>query len=186
MNDFDQKRADRDTVLYNTDGRLFDVVEANGVMEIVARPGATVLWMWTTIASVAVGYFLLYWLPIGSFLTWQKVLLLLAVCWIIESVASRSVKRRERRHGSLEPKRWIFDPNSGEVRADSQIIARIDEVAAVRANRTLRRFRVALQLRDGRQIRLGLWKFAHREWAWRQDAAQIAAFLGVPLEIPPV
>ena len=186
--EFDLKRADRDAALYNTDGRLFDLLETGDRLEIVARPTAFVLWGWTIMASIMVGYFLVRLLPTATLLAWQKYLLLGVTWTMIDHLLQRIINR----NGKLEPKCWVADKDTGQFCADEQPIAQLDEIVAVRGQNSRwktqsggsKRFRLSLQLRDGRQIRLGLWKFAGKEWAWRQDAAQIAAFVNVPLEIP--
>lgn len=50
----------------------------------------------------------------------------------------------------------------------------------------IKKFILAFETENGKLMRMGRFAFARSEHSWRHDAAQIAAFLEVPLEIPPI
>ncbi|MBW3637660.1 MAG: hypothetical protein KY445_14540 [Armatimonadetes bacterium] len=196
MKNFDLKRADFDAILYNTDGRNYDLKLQDQRLEILARSTAFMerlglakapainrpparpkpLVKRIGAALCAFGALLvLRFVTIGTITSWQFYALVVVSFLEVWFILPR-----------LQPIRWTLDKNTGQFCADKREIARLDEIVALRAWKKGGRFLLALRLRDGREIRLGLFKLAGKEWAWRQDAAQIAQFLGVPLEIPPV
>ncbi len=196
MKEFNSKRADFDAILYNTDGRNYDLRMQDQRLEIVARltafmeriglvkvpavnrpparPKPLVKRMGAALCAFG-ALLALRFVTIGTITSWQFYALVVVSFLEVWFILSR-----------LQPLRWTLDKNTGQFCANAREIAQLEEIVAVRAWKLGHRFLLAVRLRDGREIRLGLFKLAGKEWAWRQDAAQIAQFLGVPLEIPPV
>lgn len=186
MNQTQRRRAEAEVRLYNTDGRFYEIDEVPGVLEVRLDTGAVSsgqLWI-PTLFSVCGGYVGLFviqaWIPM-TMPFWSKILVVALWAWVAEYVFGFLSRRR---FGSPHSTCWMFDRLNNQLLADKNSIALLSDIVAVEAFKKWRRLFVDVCLRDGRRVRLGLFGFASKEWAWRQDASAIAAFLDVPLLIP--
>lgn len=128
-------------------------------------------------------YFALAWLmPTPALVGWMRLLFVCAVVFLTQNL----LIGLSHILGIWEPQRWVFDKTRDTARADKRELFPLSQIAAVQALKRGRDFRLSLVLRDGRRFPIGWRRFAGKERAWRQDAAQTAEFIGVPLEIPPV
>ncbi len=184
MSDFDLQRADRDADLYRFDGRFYDLSEAEGVLTLEMRRSVRVD------RSIMSGIITAGWIGLYLLLTWLTwndpnfkgtvgltislgVTLPLQMGWGYVVLMRRGVF-------------WKFDKSTAQVFYGAAKIADFSKIKSMRAWRRGRKFHLMLQLRFGQTVKIGRLGFSCSETAWRQDAAQIAAFLGVPLEIPPL
>lgn len=164
MDENDEKRAAAHLDLYRPDGRFYDLSEENGVLTLQLRRSA--LWERTAFSTL--------------------ILLLANAFLMVLMIVGGGVTGNSATQFFKIDRAWIFDKNVAKVRCDELEIADFSKIVGVRAWRRGSRFFIALKLRYGQTCKLGQFAFSRSERAWRQDAAQIAAFLGVPLEIPPV
>jgi hypothetical protein len=88
----------------------------------------------------------------------------------------------------LQESNWAFQKHDGQFsfRRDWYRFVPLPPVRAVRAWRRGNGFLVALDIEGREPLAFSRLSFSRSEHAWRHDAAQVAAFLDVPLEIPPV
>ena len=171
--------------LYRFDGRFYDLKEADGVLTLKLRPNVIrerlkkkffafslfftsslfVMWAVNNIypdfsgSSTGQGFnqaIFLLWLTVGNFLD-----------------------------PTFEEK-WFCNKNSKNFRLNRKKMANLTEICGVKAWYNRANFYLALELQNGKLIKIGRFGFCRSEHAWRQDAAQIAAFLSVPLDIPPL
>ena len=186
MNQTQLQRAENDARLYNTDGRFYDVDEVPGVLEIHRHASASSsLQLWVESGIVGLGAVIIMKAPWISHPAVSPFVFKILICGLFTLVMERVFKLSTRKWIMRnDPTCWMFDRLNNQWLVDKSRIASLDEIVAVEAQKKWRRFFVDIRLRDGRRVRLGLFGFASKEWAWRQDAAQIAGFLSVPLQIP--
>jgi len=83
---------------------------------------------------------------------------------------------------------WKFERYNGKLRyrRNRDMTIPLPEVRLLKAWQSGATFYLSLEFAQSKALKLGHFGFCRSEHAWRQDAAQIAEFLGVPLEIPPL
>ncbi len=179
------------TDLYRLDGRLYDLSEENGVFTLQLR--RSVRWERSIIAVLAsVLVFGLFMASIwidrddlkassADFLSGLAIRAYIQL-WIMLQIQFTLGFVLAMKRGEI----WKFDKNAAKVLCNATLITNFSKVRSVRAWRRGSRFFIALKLRFGQTAKLGFFGFSRSERAWRDDAAQIAEFLGVPLDIPAV
>lgn len=188
MNDFNQKRADRDADLYRFDGRFYDLNQENGVLILQLRH--SVRWERSIISVLAA--LVIVALPVAfdwSFkIQWPNTYF----SWGGEFIFGMSLTIASGLAGGLvigmkENETWRFDKDAAKVHCNTLEVAAICTIRGVRAWRRGAKFYLSLELPQGKSLTLSrFFGFSRSERAWRQDAAHIAQFLEVPLQIPPV
>lgn len=205
MNDFDQKRAADHLDLYRSDGRYYDLSEENGVLLLQLR--RSVIWDRCAIGSLAFSLLAIafFFVPALIFdilpgmvrrFSWTDFICFILVIQSLYSPCSRWLKH------NLAGEVWVFDRNNGRIEWKTALGTELyeprrtnwkttdgpylSEVLSVRAWQRRAKFHLEIKMRSGLSIHLGRRGFCRSEHAWRHDAAHIAAFLGVPLDIPPV
>lgn len=182
--DFDQKRAEIEAELTRYDGRLYDISEAEGVLSLQLRRG--VAWERSLIIALIV---LLGWI-LMTFLDWRAYRDSRDTSRFLLDVLEQSGQAIFIYGGSflflVFGQSWKIDKNSGKICCGSQSVARLSSIYGLEGKKRGAKFDLFLKSRNDKPRRIGVFGFCRSENVWRQDAAQIAAFLSVPLEIPPL
>ena len=181
MDELEQKQAAQHLDLYCADGRCYDISEEDGVLTLQLRRSVradrSIITALITVTWLGL-YALMIWMSwndpnfrdVIAFTTSLGIVLPLQLGWGCIALMKRGVI-------------WKFAKGAAKVKCNDLENADISKIQGVRAWRRGRRFYIALRLPYGQTLKLGRLAFARSERAWRDDAAQIAAFLGVPLEI---
>ncbi len=163
------------------DGRLYDIKVEDGVLSLKLRRG--VAWERSLILAIVV----LSWLGVAIFLSWLSA----RSASSFFSDLLRQISMALMNYGGIflflvTRQSWTLDRNSHKIFCGGVVIAPLTSVYALKAWRKGAKFHLALKSKNDKPRQLGSLGFCRSEHAWRQDAAQIAEFLGVPLEIPPI
>lgn len=180
MNDFDQKNTD----LYRFDGRFYDLNEADGVLTLQLR--RSVVWERSLVIAL-VSLFCWMATVVVSYLSWNsspnKISILLRLLY----QSGMSLYLYSIWHSLLVTRQnWVLNKISGKICCGQIDIAPLYPIYEVKAWQRGAKFYLALKSKNDKPRQIGRFGFCRSEYAWRQDAAQIAHFLGVPLEIPPI
>ncbi|HEX8465917.1 MAG TPA: hypothetical protein VF627_14990 [Abditibacterium sp.] len=166
-----------------SDGRLYDLSEENDVLSVRLRRGVAwerklimalivLLWGGINFTMSAMSFFSS---PRKFDSVLQGIQQLAMFPYIYFSWCNMWVTRQS----------WKLDKQSGKVCCGKVPIASLNSIYGVKAWQRGAKFHIALKSKNDKPRQLGHFGFGRSERAWRDDAAQIAAFLGVPLEIAP-
>jgi hypothetical protein len=177
-----------DADLYRFDGRFYEINEEKGVLRLELR--RSVIWervcvcglLFSALFALAISYnwsIYLYWPDLyrSSEASFLVGLLANTPFFIATNVLSPLLMKDT----------WKFERYNGRLRyrRNRDMTIPVPEVRLLKAWQRGFLFYLSLELAQGKALQLGRWGFSRSEYAWRQDAAQIADFLGVPLDIPP-
>lgn len=186
MKDFDPKESAKNAQLYRFDGRYYDLSEKDDTLTLQLR--RSVIWdraviSWLSIVVLSMSWAGCGWLLIRQFPGLDSVdrQLIQGMTWLPIACIFGGLSV------FMSGETWTFDKNTGKVHWKTMEVTEICKIRGVKAyRRNHLRFQIEIQLEKGKSVKPGRFGFARSERAWRQDAAQIAQFLGVPLEIPAV
>jgi hypothetical protein len=186
MNTATQSEADLD--LYRFDGRSYEIKQIDKTLTLHWRDGLMGRYSFSFLTFVIMLMLLSgsssplrYWLGAPS--SERESLL-----YIVLQVALSGLCSFHWWKLCLREYDRTFEKSEGQFRyrRDRQSFIQLPRIRCVRASPHRNRFLISVELEGAKPITIGHIIYLRSEHAWRHDAAQIAAFLEVPLEIPPV
>lgn len=185
MHDLNSKSAAETADLYRFDGRFYDLDETDGVLTLRLR--RSVIWERSVVAILtlllAIGAFFLF---VLNFERFDPNIAGTAKTFFLQMLASPFLFMAVWVVRCASHQTWVFDRNTAKLRWNTTEFGVFSKIRTVNATRRGNRFYIALKMRNGMSAKIGHFGFCRSEHSWRQDAAQIATFLNVPLEIPEV
>jgi hypothetical protein len=180
-------QAQRNSDLYRFDGRLYEMEESDGILSLRLRSRVYIngVWLYLLLSGVALvvlnGWLKLSWpasfrTDVGnifiSTVALAMAFLLLVICRYLGVPLTKEL--------------WQFKKGAAEVIWNSSPLVKTSKITGVLAWRRGRKFYLALRLKHGKPIRIGFTGYSWKEAPWREDAECLAAFLQIPLDIPPI
>ncbi|PQV63889.1 hypothetical protein B1R32_10896 [Abditibacterium utsteinense] len=186
MKDFDQTRAADNADLSRFDGRFYDLIETDNSLLLELRRSTigkrfrleifSHLFLWVILLVVMWGVGNLYpdFARSNTGFFWIQV----AMAILLVSVIAFGTASSE--------EKWLFNKSGAKLRLNRKHITDFSSIRCVKAWQGGTKFYLAVEMKNGKAVKIGRFGFCQSENAWRQDAARIAKFLNVPLEIPEV